>query len=104
MQHIAPGDEAELVVDRRRNWRKEKVSYRAAYGDERIPAFLYLPRNAQPPYQAVLWAPGGYAYFLRSSETGLSTEYFKFLLRTGRAVLYPVYKGTFERRIESAGG
>jgi hypothetical protein len=42
-------------------WRKEKVSYRAAYGDERIPAFLYLPRNARPPYQAVLWAPGGYA-------------------------------------------
>jgi serine/threonine protein kinase/cephalosporin-C deacetylase-like acetyl esterase len=85
-------------------WRKEKVSYRAAYGDERIPAFLYLPRNARPPYQAVLWAPGGYAYVLRSSETGLPTEYFKFLLRTGRAVLYPVYKGTFERRIEGRGG
>jgi serine/threonine protein kinase/formylglycine-generating enzyme required for sulfatase activity len=84
--------------------RKEKVSYRAAYGDERIPAFLYLPTNARPPYQAVLWAPGGYAYVLRSSETGLPPEYFKFLLRTGRAVLYPVYKGTFERRIESAGG
>ena len=85
-------------------WRKEKVSYRAAYGDERIPAFLYLPRNTRPPYQAVLWAPGGYAYLLRSSETGLPTEYFKFLLRTGRAVLYPVYKGTFERRFEGAGG
>ena len=85
-------------------WRKEKVSYRAAYGDERIPAFLYLPRNAPPPYQAVLWAPGGYAYRLRSSETGLPTEYFKFLPRTGRAVLYPVYKGTFERRIEGGDG
>jgi pimeloyl-ACP methyl ester carboxylesterase len=69
----------------------------------RIPAFLYLPRNARPPYQAVLWAPGGYAYRLRSSETGLSAEYFTFLLRTGRAVLYPVYKGTFERRIEGGG-
>jgi dipeptidyl aminopeptidase/acylaminoacyl peptidase len=85
-------------------WRKEKVSFRAAYGAERIPAFLYLPTNARPPYQTVLWAPGGYAYRLRSSETGLPTEYFKFLLRTGRAVLYPVYKGTFERRIESSGG
>jgi serine/threonine protein kinase/pimeloyl-ACP methyl ester carboxylesterase len=85
-------------------FRKEKVSYRAAYGDERIPAFLYLPRNARPPYQAVLWVPGGYANIMRSSETGLPTEYFKFLLRTGRAVLYPVYKGTFERRIEGSGG
>src|SRR5260370_31418376 len=76
-------------------YRKEKVSYRAAYGDERIPAFLYLPRNARPPYQAVLWVPGGYAYVLRSSETetALWTEYYKFLLRTGRSVLYPVSKG-----------
>jgi eukaryotic-like serine/threonine-protein kinase len=94
----------EAVDESSEYWRKEKVSYRAAYGDERIPAFLYLPRNARPPYQAILWAPGGYAYRLRSSETGLPTEYFKFLLRTGRAVLYPLYKGTFERRIESGGG
>ena len=94
---------AEGVDELNEHWRKEKISYRAAYGDERIPAFLYLPRNARPPYKAVLWAPGGYATLLRSSETGLPTEYFKFLLRTGRAVLYPVYKGTFERRIEAAG-
>ena len=95
---------SEGVDESNEYWRKEKVSYRAAYGEERIPAFLYLPRNVRPPYQAVLWVPGGYAYHLRSSETGLSTEYFKFLLRTGRAVLYPVYKGTFERRIEGGGG
>ena len=40
---------------------------------------------------------------MSSIETG-PTEYFNFLLRTGRAVLYPVYKGTFERRIEGPGG
>jgi len=102
--HTPLDSRTEGVDESSEYWRKERVSYRAAYGDERIPAFLYLPRNARPPYQAVLWAPGGYAYRLRSSETGLPTEYFKFLLRTGRAVLYPVYKGTFERRIESSGG
>ena len=56
----------------------------------------------KPPYQTVLWVPGGYAWFLRSSATGMSTEYFNFLLLTGRAVLYPVYQGTFERG--AAGG
>lgn len=30
-------------------WRKEKVSFRAAYGSERVPAYLFLPRNAVPP-------------------------------------------------------
>ena len=83
-------------------FRKERVSYSAAYAGERIPAILYLPRNARPPYQAVVWAPGGYAFVMRSIESA-PTEYFKFLLRAGRAVLYPVYKGTFERRIEGAG-
>ena len=84
-------------------FRKERVSYTAAYAGERIPAILYLPRNARPPYHAVVWAPGGYAFGMRSIESA-PTEYFKFLLRSGRAVLYPVYKGTFERRIEGVAG
>jgi eukaryotic-like serine/threonine-protein kinase len=84
-------------------FRKERVSYSAAYAGERIPAILYLPRNERPPYQAVVWAPGGYAFGIRSIENA-PIEYFKFLLRTGRAVLYPVYKGTFERRGQAAAG
>jgi eukaryotic-like serine/threonine-protein kinase len=94
----------ESVDDSNDAWRKETVSYAAAYGGERIPAYLFLPRNAKPPYQTVLWAPGGYAQFLRSSLTGASTDLFDFLLRTGRAVLYPVYKGTFERHVENVAG
>ncbi|HMC57894.1 MAG TPA: SUMF1/EgtB/PvdO family nonheme iron enzyme, partial [Candidatus Solibacter sp.] len=92
----------ESIDDANENWRKEKVSYRAAYGGERIPAYLYLPRNVKPPYQTVLWVPGSYAWLLRNSETGVGTQMFNFLLRTGRAVLYPVYQGTFERG--TAGG
>ncbi len=94
----------ESVDDSNEDWRKQKVSYAAAYGGERIPAYLYLPRNAKPPYQTVLWVPGGYAWMLRNSETGVGTEFFNFLLRTGRAVLYPVYQGTFERHTENGGG
>jgi cephalosporin-C deacetylase-like acetyl esterase len=94
----------ESVDDSNEDWRKEKVSYSAAYGGERIGAYLYLPRNAKPPYQTVLWVPGGYAWMLRNSETGVGTDFFNFLLRTGRAVLYPVYQGTFERHSEGGGG
>ena len=36
----------------------EKVSYAAAYGGERIPAYLFLPKNAKPPYQVVVVFPG----------------------------------------------
>jgi serine/threonine protein kinase/dienelactone hydrolase len=93
----------EPAVESSEYWRKERVSYSAAYGGERISALLYLPKNALPPYQAVLWAPGGYAFGMSSIDTA-PTEYFTFLMRTGRAVLYPVYKGTYERRTEGAGG
>jgi dienelactone hydrolase len=94
----------ESVDDSNVSWRKEKVSYTAAYGGERIPAWLFLPKNTQPPYQSVLYVPGGDAFALRNSQAGMRTNDFDFLLRTGRAVLYPVYSGTFERHRESSGG
>jgi DNA-binding winged helix-turn-helix (wHTH) protein/dienelactone hydrolase len=83
--------------DKNEHWIKEKVTYRTLYG-QRMAAYLYLPKHVNPPYQAVMWAPGGYASFLPSSEGALPREEFAYLVRTGRAVLYPVYKGTYERR------
>ncbi|MEO8680473.1 MAG: protein kinase [Vicinamibacterales bacterium] len=78
-------------------WRKERVSYAAPYGNERMTAFLFLPKNAVPPYQTVMFFPSGYATVVPSSNS-LDLGTFEFLLRSGRALLYPVYQGTFERR------
>ena len=47
----------EAVDDSSPYWRKEKVSFKAAYGDERVVAYLFLPRNSSPPYQIVIYAP-----------------------------------------------
>ena len=50
----------EAVDDSSREWRVEKVSYAAAYGDERILAYLFLPKNAKPPYQVMVsWGSAG---------------------------------------------
>jgi pimeloyl-ACP methyl ester carboxylesterase len=86
-------------------WRRETVTYNAAYGGERIIAHLFLPRSASPPYQTVIYFPGVGSIVQPSSEN--IEEYFEvpvfvsFLLQNGRAVLYPVYKGTFERQAPS---
>jgi formylglycine-generating enzyme required for sulfatase activity len=48
----------ESTDDSHADWRVEKASYAAAYGDERIPAYLFLPKNASPPFQTVLFFPG----------------------------------------------
>jgi len=83
------------------HWIHETVSYDAAYGEERILAHLFLPRSASPPYQTVIYFPGSGSVFQRSSakiEEYLEfTRYLSFIVKNGRAVLYPVYKGTFER-------
>ena len=85
------------VNDSSREWRKEKVSYVAAYSDERIPAYLYLPKNAKPPYQVMVAFPGSTGFYERSSETSTDIDRFTFIMRSGRALLYPIYKSTFER-------
>jgi len=77
-------------------WRKEKISYRAVYGGERIPAFLFLPRNATAPYQTVVFFPSSQAQLVRSSEE-LDMRFLDFVIRSGRAVLFPIYKETYER-------
>jgi dienelactone hydrolase len=86
----------ESVDDTPEHWRTEKISFDAAYGNERVPAYLFLPRNAVPPYQTVVFVPHGSAFRFGSSEN-LSTQFLQFLIRSGHAVMYPIYKGTYER-------
>ena len=45
------------AVEESEHWRHEKVSFDAAYGGERVPAHLFLPKNASPPYQTVVYFP-----------------------------------------------
>jgi formylglycine-generating enzyme required for sulfatase activity/dienelactone hydrolase len=87
----------ESVDDSNSDWRREKVSFSAAYGDERVPAVLFLPKGSEPPYQAVVFFPGSNVIQERSS-TQINTRGFDWILKSGRAVIYPIFKGTFERR------
>jgi len=82
-------------------WIHEKVVFDAAYGGEKVPAHLFLPKGAPPPFQTVIYFPGSASTWERTSEDIESyyefTMFLSYLVKNGRAVLYPVYKGTFER-------
>jgi dienelactone hydrolase len=93
-------DRAELdakveEVETTPEWRREKVSFAATYGGERVIAHLYLPLNASPPFQTVVLFPGSSVIY--TDKYNLS-GYADFFPGTGRALLAPVYKSTFERR------
>jgi formylglycine-generating enzyme required for sulfatase activity len=100
-------DETELnaLIEHREEspggWIREKISFDAAYGGEQVLAYLFLPSNTPPPYQTVIYFPGSGSAWMRSSQDLESyyefSQFLSFLVRNGRAVLYPVYKGTFER-------
>jgi dienelactone hydrolase len=82
-------------------WVQEKITFNAAYGSERVIAYLFLPKNTVPPYQTVIYFPGSASCYQKSSEHLESYYEFpmflSFIVKNGRAVLYPVYQGTFER-------
>jgi formylglycine-generating enzyme required for sulfatase activity len=86
----------ESVDEGSTHWRRETITFDAPYGDDRVIAHLFLPKGGNPPYQAVVHYPPGVAFRLQSSRD-LHTKWFDFIVRTGRAVLYPVYEGTYER-------
>jgi formylglycine-generating enzyme required for sulfatase activity len=84
-------------------WRKETVSLNTAYGGERMTAYLFLPKNASAPYQTIVLFPSGYVRAATSSQN-LDYSRFEFIVRSGRALIYPVYQGTYERRKPESGG
>src|SRR5574337_189905 len=86
------------VVDQTRDWRKVKVTYNAAYGSERITAYLFLPRRVRPPYQTVVFFPSARVLDLPDSRQLGDTSFFDYVVESGRAVIYPVYQDTYERR------
>jgi serine/threonine protein kinase/formylglycine-generating enzyme required for sulfatase activity/cephalosporin-C deacetylase-like acetyl esterase len=79
-------------------WYVQKISFNAAYGNERMAAYLFLPREKRGPFQAVVFFPGADAIYDRrfSDPAGMPKD-FDFIIRSGRAVLFPLYKSTFER-------
>jgi hypothetical protein len=85
------------IDESHRDWRREWISFDNAYGDDRVIAQILVPRHVQPPYQAVIYFPAGDAVLLDSSrQAGLS--HVEFFVRSGRVVIYPVVRGTFERK------
>ena len=75
---------------------RQKITFAAAYGGERMMAYLFLPPQGTPPYQVVVFFPGSGAISTRSSES-LELGRLDFVAKNGRAVLWPIYKGTYER-------
>lgn len=75
----------------------EKAIFNAAYDNERVTAYLFLPTDGVAPYQPVVFVPSTNAWRESSSQNLRDLGLVRHVAKHGRAVLYPVLKGTYER-------
>lgn len=81
------------------DWIREEVKIDAAYGNERLTLFLYLPVEGEPPYPTIVYFPGSNAIHRRENPAPGSFR-LPFLMQSGYAVVLPVYNGTYSRSTE----
>jgi eukaryotic-like serine/threonine-protein kinase len=81
------------------DWTRELVRMRAAYGGggDSLLMYLYLPKRGARPFPTVVYFPGSNVISEPAPDNSTS-RMFDFILTSGRAVLVPVYKGTWQRR------
>jgi cephalosporin-C deacetylase-like acetyl esterase len=82
------------------HWIRELIEVNAAYGEERLLLHVFLPKNVDPPFQTVVYFPGMGVLYSKSSENLRYIPTFDFIIMSGRAFVYPVYKGSYERFLD----
>jgi hypothetical protein len=75
----------------------EKIDIDAAYNKERMTIYLFFPKNVTTPYQTIVVFPGSDVIDLRKFDFNVDLPGYDFIVKSGRALCYPVFKGTFER-------
>jgi len=87
----------EPVDSELQDFRVEKATFNAAYNNERVTAYLFLPKASIKPYQVLILFPSLNARRESSSENLRDTGWVNCLAESGRAVILPIYKSTYER-------
>ena len=85
------------------DWVREDVEFDAAGSAGRMVAVLFLPKRVRAPYQTIVIWPASDA-FVPHDRNHLSMSYADFIVRSGRAVLYPIYEHTYGRGTPAPNG
>jgi serine/threonine protein kinase/pimeloyl-ACP methyl ester carboxylesterase len=93
---------SEAIDDSDSNYILETVSFNAAYDNERITAYIFIPKKIQKPYQPIIYFPGTSAWFHKSIHDYNATHVdIDLIIKSGRAAIFPVYWGTFQRQLRN---
>ncbi len=86
----------EKTLDRE-NWTGELVTFDLGYNDDRMMAWVYTPKGEQETHQPIVFFPGSGDIYSKEFDPDRITGRIDFILKSGRALIWPIYKGTHER-------
>ena len=66
--------------------------------------YLFLPARVRPPFPTVVFFPSARVVGIPNSEKLGDMQCIDYIIQCGRAVLYPVYKGLYERSMGALPG
>ncbi len=79
------------------DWIQEIISIDVPYEDAPLKILLFLPVNYKPPYQSIVYVPGlGVVYSSTVDDMNVEGG-VDFFLKSGRAVIWPVYYSIYGR-------
>jgi len=78
------------------DWVREDVEFDISGHTVRMHAVLSFPKHARPPFQTVLLWPASDA-FVPPNTRQLSMAFVDYIVRSGRALIYPIYEHTYGR-------
>lgn len=79
-------------------WKAEVVAIDAGYNDERLKLYVFLPTSYPEPLQPVVFFPGSNGIHESTFDPTFVNGRLDFIIKSGRALIYPIYKGTYERQ------
>ncbi|MEO5923050.1 MAG: protein kinase [Bryobacteraceae bacterium] len=86
------------LVEETPEWTEEKINIDAGYDGERFDIHVFRPKNFREPYQSVVFFPSARVEFLTDSRRLGDMDFVDYVIKSGRALVYPVYSNTYERK------
>jgi len=78
------------------DWVREDIEFDVPGSAMRMRAALFLPKRIKAPFQTVVLWPAS-DVFSRRDPANIATTYVDYFVRSGRALLYPIYEHTYAR-------
>jgi formylglycine-generating enzyme required for sulfatase activity/pimeloyl-ACP methyl ester carboxylesterase len=79
-------------------WKADVVSIDAGYNNDRLVLYVFLPKTYSAPLQPVVFFSGSNGIHESKFDPTLINSRLLFIMKSGRALIFPIYKGTYERQ------